>query len=225
MPRADRHSRLVGWLKVALPLSALALLSTMFLLADRIDTDAAIHYAQVDVEDLARDPRMTTPTYAGTTSDGAAITMTATAARPATGTRSAGASDVTVRLDMPGGGSTDIRAKEAVLDTAASQLRLTGGVGIDTSSGYHIVTDVLTAALDRSGAKSEAPVNATGPQVTLTANSFSLQRQDKATGEQDAQPKVESADTNAVTPYLLVFSGAVKLVYEPGGPRRETDAP
>ena len=77
MTRGDTHSRLVGWLKLALPLAALVILSTLFLIADRIDPEAAIPYANVDVEDLARDPRMTTPSYAGLTSDGSALTLTA----------------------------------------------------------------------------------------------------------------------------------------------------
>ena len=45
MARLDLHSRLVTWAKVALPLAALAILSTLFLLADRIDPTAAIPYA------------------------------------------------------------------------------------------------------------------------------------------------------------------------------------
>jgi lipopolysaccharide export system protein LptC len=49
MARADAHTRVVGWLKVALPLIALALLATLFLLADRIDPDDALPYAEVDV--------------------------------------------------------------------------------------------------------------------------------------------------------------------------------
>ncbi|MGB4909398.1 MAG: hypothetical protein WBP15_12770, partial [Tabrizicola sp.] len=82
MARVDRHTRLVGWLKVALPLTALAILSTLFLVARRIDPEAALPYAEVDVEDLAREPRMTAPTYAGTTEDGAALTLSADEARP-----------------------------------------------------------------------------------------------------------------------------------------------
>ncbi len=223
MPGIDRHSRLVGWLKVALPLSALALLSTLFLLADRIDPNAAIRYAEVDVEDLARDPRMTTPTYAGTTSDGTAITMTAAAARPASGERTAAASDVTVRLDMPDGSSTDITAKEAVLDSATDQLRLSGGVGITTSSGYHVETESLNAALDRSGASSDSAVRATGPQVTIDANSFSLQN--TPAGAAAGTATAETTTETAAAPYLLVFSGAVKLVYDPRGSSRATDTP
>ena len=77
MARADAHTRVVTWLKIALPLAALAILSTLFLLADKIDPEDALPYAEVDVEDLAREPRMTLPSYAGTTSDGAALSLTA----------------------------------------------------------------------------------------------------------------------------------------------------
>lgn len=199
MPKSDRHSRIVGWLKVALPLAALALLSTLFLVADRIDPSAAIPYAEVDVEALARDPRMTAPSYAGKTSDGASITMTAEAARPASETRVAAAEKVNVALALPDGSSSDIRADHAELDTAAAQLRLEGGVTVSNSSGYVVKTEALEAALDRSGLKSLGKVSSTGPQVTLDAEAFTLER--NAAGDD----------------YLLLFSGGVKLIYQPRG--------
>jgi lipopolysaccharide export system protein LptC len=102
MARRDRHSRVVGWLKVALPLAALAILSTLFLLSDRIDPEDALPYAEVDVEELAREPRMTAPTYAGMTTDGAALSLTAVEARPSAGTNpatAAGACDTGWRQD------------------------------------------------------------------------------------------------------------------------------
>ena len=142
------------------------------------------------------------------------VAMTASAARPATATRTAGASDVTVRLDMPGGGSTDILAKDAELDSAADELRLSGGVEITTSSGYRVVTEKLNAALDRSGAASDSAVTATGPQVTIDADSFTL-----------SHDPVTPVSPEAAPPYLLVFSGSVKLVYVPGGSGSETESP
>lgn len=202
MPGIDRHSRMIGWLKVALPLAALVLLSTLFLLADRIDPSDAIPYAEVDVEALARDPRMTAPAYAGTTSDGAALTVTAKAARPAGADRTAGAEGVSARLDMPDGGSAEIAAGAARLDTGASELRLDGGVTVTTSSGYAVTTDGLTAALDRSSMRSSGPITAEGPAGRIEAQGFSLVQEDAADGAK---------------PYLLVFSGGVKLVYRPGG--------
>ncbi len=54
-----------------MPLAALAILSTLFLVARTIDPSDAIKFTDLDVEDRLRDPRMTAPTYAGVTSDGA----------------------------------------------------------------------------------------------------------------------------------------------------------
>ena len=53
------HSRLVGVLKVLLPLLALAILSTLFLVSRKINPEDAIPYADVDIEDRLRDPKMT----------------------------------------------------------------------------------------------------------------------------------------------------------------------
>jgi lipopolysaccharide export system protein LptC len=78
----DGWSRLVALLKVLLPLTALAILSTLFLISNRINPDDALPYAEVDVEARLKEPRITAPTYAGTTSDGAALEVTAAEARP-----------------------------------------------------------------------------------------------------------------------------------------------
>jgi lipopolysaccharide export system protein LptC len=200
MSGADTHSRVVGWLKVALPLAALAILSTLFLLSDRIDPQDAIPYAQVDVEDLARDPRMTAPTYAGTTRDGTALTLTAETARPVGQDASAQAATVLARMEMPDGSTAELSAGKVDLDAPAGRLLLSGGVAVTTSSGYLVLTDQVTAALDRTSAESSGPVTAETPAAHLTADRFSLTRTD--------------ADGEA---YLLVFTGRVKLVYQPGG--------
>lgn len=202
MPQADSHSRLVGWLKVALPLAALALLSTLFLLADRIDPEEAIPYAQVDVEDLARDPRITAPTFAGMTSDGAAVTVTAATARPAGENSAAEAAGVAARLELPGGGTADMTAGEARLDGAAGVLDLSGGVRVETSSGYVVTTERLTARLDRTGVSGDRPVSAEGPAGTITSAGFAITRQETA---------------GDAASYLLVFSGRVRMIYLPGG--------
>lgn len=200
MAGADLHSRTVNWLKVALPLAALAILSTLFLLADRIDPDAAIPYAEVDVEDLARDPRMSAPAYAGTTSDGAGITLSAIEARPSTDGRNASARGVTALLETPDGERIDIAAALAEFDSSAQSVELTGGVSLTTGSGYTVKTDRMTANLDQTQLQSSSPVQVTAPMGQLDAESFTL--------TQDA------ANPSA---YLLVFKGGVKLVYQPGG--------
>jgi lipopolysaccharide export system protein LptC len=200
----DRHTQIVGWLKLTLPLLALAILATLFLLADRIDPEAALPYAEVDVEGLAREPRMTAPTYAGTTSDGAALTLSADEARPAADGTPAGAQGLRLQLDTPNGAVTNLTAATAVMDAAAQEILLSGGVVVTTSSGYRVETAELAARMDRSGLQTQTPVTATGPAGDLSAGRMTLGQDNPTQGG---------------TPggYLLVFNGGVRLVYQPGG--------
>ena len=200
MARADVHTRIVGWLKLALPLAALAILSTLFLVADQIDPEDALPYAEVDVEDLAREPRMTMPSYSGTTSDGGAISLVATEARP--GSEAAGASAQAVRLELVtvDGATTRMEAAQADMDDTAREIVLSGGVTVTTSTGYSMTTAVVAAKLDRTSLESRAPVTATAPAGRLEAKEMELRQDNRTPGA-----------------YLLVFKGAVRLVYLPGG--------
>ncbi|MBA4323590.1 MAG: LPS export ABC transporter periplasmic protein LptC [Rhodobacter sp.] len=199
MARVDRHTRVVGWLKVALPLAALAILSTLFLVARRIDPDAALPYAEVDVEDLAREPRMTAPTYAGTTEDGSALTLSADEARPAAEGSAAQAARLRLELATPDGGRTELVAAEARMDDTTRQVVLSGGVTLTTSTGYRLETAEVAANLDRTGLESRAPVKATGPAGEITAAGMVLSQDNRTPGA-----------------YVLVFKGGVRLVYQPG---------
>ncbi|MEO0504251.1 MAG: hypothetical protein AAFZ14_13070, partial [Pseudomonadota bacterium] len=66
----DRYSRFVAWLKVLLPLAALALLSTLFLLSRNTDPIAAVPFADDELLDRVRDEQITGPFFSGTTTDG-----------------------------------------------------------------------------------------------------------------------------------------------------------
>jgi lipopolysaccharide export system protein LptC len=192
----DTHSRVVALAKIALPLLALAILSTLFLFARTIDPNDAIPYAEVDVVERAREPRLTAPTYAGVTSDGAALTLQAAEARPDAGA-GATAQTLTARLDTPDGARTDLAAAQMTFDNTAGLVSLDGGVTVTTTSGYIMTTNTLTARLDRTSLLAPGPVQATAPAGTITAQGMTLtQGPDPAT-------------------YVLVFKGRVKLLYQP----------
>ena len=197
---ADRHTRVVGWLKVALPLLALAVLATLFLLSDQIDPEAALPYAEVDVVDRAREPRMTAPSYAGTTSDGASLTLTADEARPAATDAPAEAEGLVLSLETPDGGRTELRAQAVEIDQPGQRMILSGGVTISTDTGYRMETPEVLALMDRSGLESRGTVSATGPA-----------------GELQAGGMVLSQDNGTPGAYVLVFNKGVRLVYRPGG--------
>lgn len=200
MQRRDWHTRRVVWLKVALPLVALAVLSTLFLLADRIDPDDALSTAEVDVEGLAREPRITAPTYAGTTSDGAALTLSAEAAQLQTDTTPGTVDQLTLRLETPDGATTEVIAGQALLDSGTREVLLSGGVIATTSAGYRIETEAMVSRLDLSSLSSRTAVVASGPVGTITAGAMTL-----------------SQDATTPGAYLLVFNQGVRLVYQPGG--------
>ncbi len=195
----DGHSRLVGWLKVALPLAALALLSTLFLVSHTINPDDAIPYAEVDIADRLREPRMTEPAYAGVTEDGATVTLTADEARPGQG-EGVAARALRARIETPDGGDAALSAGSATIDEGGRALTLGDGVLVSTSTGYEFRTGAMSVALDRTGARSAGAVEGFGPPGRLTAGGAEIARAGDAGG------------------YVLVFNNGVRLIYEPGKP-------
>ena len=195
----DGWSRLVAWLKVLLPLAALALLSTLFLISNRINPEDAIPYAQVDVEARLKEPRMTAPNFAGVTEDGAALEVSAAETRPAVdGTRGQTATDVAARLTTPDGVETELSSQGAEVALDGKEVTFRGDVVVTHSLGYRIETEAMTARLDETALRATAPVRADGPVGQITADGMSLTR---AGSGGDG--------------YLLVFNGQVKLVYQP----------
>ena len=143
------YSHLVNWLKVLLPLTALAILSTLFLLSRGVDTSGAIPYADVDVEGLAREQRITEPQFSGVANDGSAVTIRAARARPDPDSMSrVNAEDVDAHVDLTDGQNVDITAANGIIDGAANRLDLSGGTLLTYSAGYVVQTEGLTAWLD-----------------------------------------------------------------------------
>ena len=146
------HSRLVFWLKILLPLCALAILSTLFMVSRAIRPEDAIPYAEVNVADLLKEPRLSAPDFAGMTSDGTALSLTATEAQLGqSGTASSGLiTGLVGLLETPDGAHTDLAAAAARLDAVGRRMVLSGGVTISNSAGYHIETQSISVALDKT---------------------------------------------------------------------------
>jgi lipopolysaccharide export system protein LptC len=195
------HSRVVGALRVLLPLAALALLSTLFLLARGRDPDASLPYARVDIAGMLREPRLTAPTYSGITREGDEVIFTAATAHPAgLDGHGARAQDPVLRLIGPQGGETRAAAQEARIDPGAQRLVLSGAVRLDSATGLRLDSAELHVSLDRSRMESPGPVTAEGPQGRIGAGGFTLTR-GTAPGQE-----------------VVVFNGGVKLLYRPQVP-------
>ena len=211
--RDNVHSRLVAWLKVLLPLGALAMLSTLFLFSHSIDPSKAVRYAKVDVKKLASEPQVTAPDYAGMTRDGTSVTVRAAVATPlmspdaqttpgSPAMQGVNATNLRVRFERKGGGATVVDAKTGSVDQGTGVMNLAGGVKINTSGGYQIDTLALTGLLDRTHLQSDGSVTATGPLGRIDAGGMVINA-------------AKTAGSDAPGPYVLVFNRGVKLVYTP----------
>jgi len=199
MAADNPHSRAVLWLKIILPLAALAILSSIFLVSRTIDPNDAIPYAQVDVADRIRDPRLTGPVFSGMTSDGSAVTVNADQMRPDRDNPGKGTARILrARLEAPDGGFTEVAAPDGRMDTVAATIDLTGGVVVTSSTGYRVRAPEMTGLLDRTDLTATGGVTADGPLGTITSDSMHLTRGDGPDGR-----------------YLLVFNDRVRLVYLP----------
>ncbi|MCI2394621.1 LPS export ABC transporter periplasmic protein LptC [Aliiroseovarius sediminis] len=200
MVRPDnRYSRFISWLKVLLPVGALALLSTMFLISKSVDPTTSLSYARVNLEELTGEQRIDSPRFSSVTADGAAITFEANSAVPDPDQANLFTAKVlAARIETPDGGAVDINAATAVINGASNRVDLAGGVTLVTSTDYHITTDQLSTAMDSTHAATNGPVTADGPMGHLTAGQAEITREG------------EDNDT-----YLLVFKDGVKLIYQP----------
>ena len=195
---SDRYSRLISYLKVLFPLTALAILSTLFLLSRAVDPDAQIPFADKEIQDRLRDQQVTGPFFTGTTVDGDQIMFSAEKLTTPEGqTGSNEAENIKTVVDLAQGDSITMTANRALFDLARDHAELTGEVLITTTSGYKMSSDLLTTAISTLNLISPGPVSGEAPAGTLSAGSMSL-----------SVPQTGAAAQ-------LVFTNGVKLVYSP----------
>lgn len=190
----NAYSRVVTILKIVLPLIALTLLATMFLFARAPISDSTIPYTEI--EDIARESRVTQPQITGVTDEGAIVTITADTARPEDGIIYIDGIDA--EFDSPEGTDIHLSAGTGVVDTVAQVAHLQGLARVVTSNGYQMETTGLTADLEAGTVLSDGPLEIRTPYGSLTAGRVQVETGAPGTGAR------------------MVFNEGVRLVYQPG---------
>ena len=194
------YSRVVAFLKVMLPLCALGLLSTLFLLSRNVggNTTATIPFAKVELEQRAREQQITAPFFSGRTSEGHLVRFTADRALPDTeNQRNSVAEKMDARIDLTDGSRLTFSADTAQVNSKTHMATLMGGVLINSSNGYTIRTDVLSSHMQELHAHSPGKITGTGPAGDFEAGEMVI-----------TQPE----DAEEAT---LFFTKGVKLIYTP----------
>ena len=189
----ESYSQFVGFLKITLPLAALALMSTVFLFARAPTQESTIPYAEI--EEIAEEPRLAGAQVSGVADDGSVIALDARIARPTTTGLSAEA--LTGTVDTPAGVHIDIQSSGAEIDNQTQSARLTGLTYLQTSNGYEMETTGLTANLGSGRIFSDGALEVQAPFGSLTAGGLLIETPEGATGQ------------------VMLFQNGVRLIYTP----------
>jgi len=196
MARGNRYSTTVAWMKVALPLAALALLSTLFLFSRSPDPDAALPYADVDVAQLVREQRLSRPRFAGTMEDGRAVMLVADSAAATTENPNV-ILMTTIESNVTLSATDDLAltANAGEYRLADQVISLAGSVLAQTTQGYRLSTERFIMAMDTMRLTAPGPIRLTGDGLDLEAGAMEM------TGPEDAT--------------FLRFTDGVRLLYQP----------
>lgn len=193
----DRYSRMIACLKVLLPLIALAMLSTLFLLSRTVDTTGNIPFAEAEIQERLREQKVTGPFFSGFTEGGVQISFSAGQMGTGHADGTTTATDMSAQIDLASGSRIEFLADTGSISLVDNTSVLSGNVLITTSSGYKINSDRLVSAMSSLKIESPDEVLATGPLGTLRAGSMVLETPENTENAQ------------------LIFTNGVKLIYDP----------
>ena len=189
-------------LKVLLPLTALVILSTLFLLSQSVDPTATIPFAEREMADRMRDQQITAPFFSGTTEAGDEIIVTASLARPGGVGTPAEATNLNAQITMVDGVRMTLTSDTGSVAVAKNTATFSGNVVITSTNGFVVRTQLLNTTL--SGITADAPgqITGTGPIGDFTAGQMQIR---------------EESDGGALH---MLFKNGVRLLYDPNNSER-----
>lgn len=169
------RSGAVRFLKIALPLAALALVVAVFT-APRGDFE--LDFSDVDF-DFRDGLRLVAPRFTGTDSAGRPFRVTAEWAlpdKPDPERVELGPVDGEIVLDA--GRTVSLAAGGGEILPKARRLRLSGGVTVETDDGWRLSAPTARADLDAETLVAEGPVRGAGPSGEIDAGAMRAARRD-----------------------------------------------
>ncbi len=170
--RVRAYSRAVAWMKVLLPLGALALIAAIFVTA-RDKGDLTKIFTAEELAKLGAGLRLDNPRFAGLTEQGEPFAIRADWALPdSVMRRFIDLERPEGEIELRDGRTIAARADRGRMHREDKTLVLEGGVVLDTSDGYHIETALIEFDLGAKTANAPGPVSGTGPRGRIDAGSF-----------------------------------------------------
>lgn len=210
------YSRVVRWLKIGLPLIALAILSSLFLLPRKQGLEGGLIYSTADLIAIGEGMVVSNPKFTGSTDAGEPFVVSATSATPD------GPDPKEVKLASPRASldqderSVELTAASGVLAPRDGRLSLGGGVELTTSDGYVVRTDAVFADFRAGTMQAAGHVVAKSPHGMIEAGSF------RAENPKAAEKGADAASGALAKSGRFWFENGVRVTYDP---RPQEDAP
>ena len=200
MPTAtDPYSRLVTILKILLPLIAIGLLSSLFLVQNDGGAGGEIVFGSGDLEELGTGLRISNPVFSGSSRYADRFSFQADLVVPdAVPPQRADISELAGEVIFADRGRIEIISRSGALDVPLQTLDLEGSVRIDTSDGYRMETEALRIELGGGSLSTSVPVKITGEIGQIEAGNLSV----TSTGRRNETRR-------------FVFGNGVRVLYAP----------
>jgi lipopolysaccharide export system protein LptC len=169
----DFYSKLVGVLKIGLPLLAVAMLLSLFLFPREERVGPGLIFSEADLDALEDGLRITEPVLTGATRDDDPFRFTARAVVPdaAPPTRAA----IEARdgeINFLGGQRFAVTAPVAEVDFETQILEATERVTVVSDDGYRMSADRVVIDLVAGTLRAEGAVDGRGPMGTIEAETM-----------------------------------------------------
>ena len=194
------YSRFVTITKVVLPLIAIGLLGTVFLITNDDSLEGGFSFSQSDLNALESGLRIDKPRMFGSNPKGDLYNFVADTLLPDSLTPSLiEAQNISGEINYQSGEVIQLSAGKAEFMLEGNQLRLSEGMLVVMSDGSRIVGNGLLAELDTGKITSEGAITATGPLGDIQAGNFRV----GYVGEEDEEKQ------------MIWFENGVMLSFKP----------
>lgn len=195
--RINLYSYFVTVAKITLPMVAIGLLASLFLLANGPNETVSIPYSDIELDEIIEGQRLAAPNYQSVLDDGSALTVNAAQALPDTEIRGRiNSEEIIARVTEQSGLRTVLTAPQGRFDENDQTATLEGGILIRRSDGYQAITEGMTVEIEENVVRSHGRIEIQGPKIFLEAGQVELTQGSNGPGSE-----------------VMVFSEGVKLIY------------
>lgn len=203
----ELHPRALAWLRISLPVLAIGLLASLFMLQDTYKPASSVMIEGNEVKPVSENDHFSGAKLVAVTEDGISITFTGAIARTSD-TDSALLSVVDVIIELASESDSErhtVRGGRAVIDNENKTLMVDGGASIESTGGFNMNSEAFLISLKEQRISSLGELTLDFPGGRGKADRMELIRPISASGE-------------AAAGEVLKLTGDVVVVFDdPGG--------